>query len=177
MVSIAKALDKVEQPIQVIFLCGENAQVREAIDQLPTSYPKRTFGFVRRVDHLMEMADVMIGKPGPGTTFEALAKGLPVLLERNGGTLPQEIAVANYVVEQGFGRTYRNHRELLRGVEAVLADWSGLPASRPAPFRSDNEIRAILDFLYPAQKCVDQARNGPSVGARQLRAIRAVRES
>src|SRR5581483_5024439 len=49
------------------------------------------------------LSDFFIGKPGPGSISEAIAMGLPVIIERNMWTLPQERYNAEWVEEQGAG--------------------------------------------------------------------------
>jgi UDP-N-acetylglucosamine:LPS N-acetylglucosamine transferase len=38
----------------------------------------------------MALSDFFIGKPGPGSISEALSKHLPVIIDCNAWTLPQE---------------------------------------------------------------------------------------
>ena len=45
----------------------------------------------------MRAADFMIGKPGPGSIAEAMLRHLPVLVECNSWTLPQERYNAEWV--------------------------------------------------------------------------------
>ena len=51
----------------------------------------------------MSAADFFIGKPGPGSISEALAMKLPVIVERNAWTLPQERYNSEWVRERGVG--------------------------------------------------------------------------
>ncbi len=51
----------------------------------------------------MQLADFFIGKPGPGSLSEALAMHLPVIVERNAWTLPQERYNADWVLENEVG--------------------------------------------------------------------------
>ena len=58
----------------------------------PCARASRMFveGFTREVPYYMHLADFFIGKPGPGSISEAIAMKLPVIVERNAWTLPQE---------------------------------------------------------------------------------------
>ena len=51
----------------------------------------------------MALADFFIGKPGPGSISEALQFHLPVIVEANSKTLPQERYNAQWVTEKHFG--------------------------------------------------------------------------
>ena len=56
----------------------------------------------------MQLADFFIGKPGPGSISEAIAMRLPVIVETNAWTLPQERFNAVWVMEKGVGISLRN---------------------------------------------------------------------
>ena len=60
-------------------------------------------GFTTSVNYYMQLADFFIGKPGPGSVSEALAMQLPVIVECNAWTLPQERYNAEWVVEKEVG--------------------------------------------------------------------------
>ncbi len=103
MVSIARALNKTSQPLQLIMLCGKNAKVAAELRALDQQIPMFIEGFTREVPLYMELADFFIGKPGPGSISEALAKRLPVIVERNAWTMAHERYNAAWVEEQGTG--------------------------------------------------------------------------
>jgi 1,2-diacylglycerol 3-beta-galactosyltransferase len=69
----------------------------------------------------MQLADFFIGKPGPGSVSEALLMGLPVVVERNAWTLPQERYNAEWIVEQDVGVVVRHFRHINQAVERLLA--------------------------------------------------------
>jgi 1,2-diacylglycerol 3-beta-galactosyltransferase len=68
----------------------------------------------------MHLADFFIGKPGPGSISEALAMKLPVIVECNARTLPQERYNAAWVLEKQVGLVLRSFRHITRTVEALL---------------------------------------------------------
>ena len=70
----------------------------------------------------MELADFFIGKPGPGSISEALAKGLPVIVQRNVWTMAHERYNADWVEEQGVGLVVRSFSsEIFSAVQTLLA--------------------------------------------------------
>ena len=77
-------------------------------------------GFTKEVPRYMRLADYMIGKPGPGSISEALEMHLPVIVERNAWTLPQERYNADWIREQGVGIVLRNFRGIARALEELL---------------------------------------------------------
>ncbi len=68
----------------------------------------------------MGLADFFVGKPGPGSISEALKMDLPVIVERNAWTLPQERYNAQWVAENQFGVVLKNFRQIDRAVAELL---------------------------------------------------------
>jgi len=95
MVKIAKALNAPETGVQLILLCGRNDAVTGELRALPPHIPMHVEGFTREVAAYMEISDFFIGKPGSGSISEALAKRLPVIVQRNAATMPQERTTRN----------------------------------------------------------------------------------
>jgi len=156
MVEIAEALDQADTPLQLIMLCGKNADVAAKLRSRQTQegekrVPMFVEGFTRDIPLYMELADFFIGKPGPGSISEALAKRLPVIVERNSWTLAHEKYNADWVEEQGFGLVVRDWGEGICGaVERLLApeNYSGF-RQRVANTRNRAvfEIPAMLDEI------------------------------
>jgi 1,2-diacylglycerol 3-beta-galactosyltransferase len=121
MFEIAKLLDKSGLDVQVIAVCGKSKKLEAAMRRGPWSLAMHVVGFTREVPHLMRLADFFIGKPGPGSISEAVAMGLPVIIERNRWTLPQERYNADWVEEQGVGISLRSFkREIVDAVRQML---------------------------------------------------------
>ena len=79
-------------------------------------------GFTREVPRFMRLADFFIGKPGPGSISEAVAMGLPVIIERNQWTLPQERYNADWVEEEGVGITLGSFKKEIVGAARQMLD-------------------------------------------------------
>lgn len=77
-------------------------------------------GFTKEVPYYMHLSDFFIGKPGPGSLSEALLMHLPVIVECNAWTLPQERYNARWVEERNVGVTLRNFREIVPAVKNLL---------------------------------------------------------
>ena len=77
-------------------------------------------GFTKEVHKLMRAADFLIGKPGPGSIAEAMVRRLPVLIECNAWTLPQERYNAEWVTEKRVGLVLKSFREVVLGVRQIL---------------------------------------------------------
>lgn len=117
MLRIARLLDASGADVQVIAICGKNKKLEAAMRAEPWRMAMHVVGFTREVPRFMRLADFFIGKPGPGSISEAVAMGLPVIIERNHWTLPQERYNADWVEEQGVGISLRRFQ--LQIVDAV----------------------------------------------------------
>jgi hypothetical protein len=107
---------------QLILICGKNAGLADRLRQLPVRAPRYVEGFTSEIPYYMSLADFFIGKPGPGSISEAVAMSLPVIVERNMWTLPQERYNADWVLERSAGLVLPNFRGIRGAVEALLRD-------------------------------------------------------
>jgi Glycosyltransferase family 28 C-terminal domain/Monogalactosyldiacylglycerol (MGDG) synthase len=90
MIDIAKELNQGNCGVQLILICGHNQKLADELKEMPTRKPIAVVGFAQNVEYYMALADFFIGKPGPGSISEALQFHLPVIVECNSKTLPQE---------------------------------------------------------------------------------------
>lgn len=121
MYSIAERLGNSTLDLQLIVICGRNQRLRQKLKALKSRNPIWVEGFTKEIPHFMRMADFFIGKPGPGSISEALQMKLPVIVERNAWTLPQERYNAEWVQEQGVGLVVRHFREIESAVQRLLS--------------------------------------------------------
>jgi 1,2-diacylglycerol 3-beta-galactosyltransferase len=120
MRDIARKLDASELPLQLVLICGRNQELAEQIRALPHRMPWHVEGFTTEIPYYMHLSDFMIGKPGPGSISEALAMGLPVIVQRNAATLPQERYNAQWVLEREVGMVFSSHRNIERAVRKMI---------------------------------------------------------
>jgi 1,2-diacylglycerol 3-beta-galactosyltransferase len=120
ILKIARLLNKPTNETQLILLCGRNEAVRRAVEKLQRRIPRLVEGFTREVPRFMGLSDFFIGKPGPGCISEALAMGLPVIVERNAWTLAHERYNAKWIEEQGVGMVVHNFSRIGRAVREML---------------------------------------------------------
>jgi 1,2-diacylglycerol 3-beta-galactosyltransferase len=96
----------------------------------------------------MALSDFFIGKPGPGSISEALQFDLPVVVERNKKTMPQERYNTAWIAEKRLGIVLRSFGEIAAGVEQLLREetFAELRANaRAYSNRAIFEIPSILD--------------------------------
>ena len=113
---------------QLIFICGRNESLAKKLRALAAAAPRHVEGFTNEVPHFMRLADFFIGKPGPGSISEAMAMHLPVIVERNAWTLPQERYNADWVREHEVGLVLPNFRAIAPAVQEMLGSLEKLRA-------------------------------------------------
>ncbi|HWJ03403.1 MAG TPA: glycosyltransferase [Verrucomicrobiae bacterium] len=77
-----KTMLAVPKPLQIVVIAGKNAKLQQALSTLQVQQGQsvKVFGHVDNIHEFMEVADLVITKPGGLTSAEALAKGLPLVL-------------------------------------------------------------------------------------------------
>ncbi len=140
MIEIAKRLAPLANRLQLIFLCGRNQAVADALREMsremsrempreipnaigsdrPVSIQQAVIGFTPEIAHYMHLADFFIGKPGNVSVSEAIAMNLPPIVERNWLTLPQERYAADWIKEKEVGLTVSSFRKIYPAVEAMI---------------------------------------------------------
>ena len=122
MLDIVKCLDRGKSNLQLILICGNNQKLLAKLRSLETEtrFPIFAEGFTQEIDYYMSISDFFIGKPGPGSISEALQFHLPLIVECNGRTLPQERYNAQWITENRLGIVLRSFRKIASGVEELL---------------------------------------------------------
>jgi hypothetical protein len=120
MYEIVERLEAAELPLQLIAICGRNEKLAEGFRARAWKIPLNIVGFTKEVHRLMRAADFLIGKPGPGSVAEAMVRRLPVILECNAWTLPQERYNTEWVKEKKVGIVLNDFGEIVNGIKQLL---------------------------------------------------------
>jgi hypothetical protein len=120
MFDITERLDAANLPVQLILVCGRNEALAAKLRARKWRMPVNVLGFTKEIHKWMRAADFLIGKPGPGSIAEAVVRKLPVLIECNSWTLPQERYNAEWVIEKRVGIVLKNFKEVVSGVRQML---------------------------------------------------------
>ncbi|MEQ1947982.1 MAG: glycosyltransferase [Bryobacteraceae bacterium] len=107
---------------QLILVCGRNEKLAAQLRARSSKSPHYVEGFTQEIPTYMHLSDFFIGKPGPGSISEAVAMKLPVIVERNAWTLPQERFNAEWVIEKGAGLVVNNFHGIGQAVDQLLAN-------------------------------------------------------
>jgi UDP-N-acetylglucosamine:LPS N-acetylglucosamine transferase len=156
MLEIAERLGNSGLPLQTILICGRNEALRSRLRSLKTPAPMYVEGFTTDIPYYMRLADFFIGKPGPGSISEAIAMRLPVIVESNLWTLPQERYNAEWVLENRVGFVVPNFRQIAEAARKLLdpATLTSYRANTSAiRNRAIYEIPEILDGLLTMDRC------------------------
>ena len=133
-----------------VLLKAKNESLRGRLAARRWRMPVFVEGFTTEVPHYMRLADFFIGKPGPGSISEAASLHLPMVMERNAWTLPQERYNTDWVKENGAGIVLDNFREIAPALRRLLVNGE-LQRYRANLARLNNravfEIPPILDRL------------------------------
>ena len=162
MLKIAQRLCRIPEPLQMIFICGHNDKLAATLRALPPTKPMFIEGFTQHVSHYMSLSNFFIGKPGPGSIAEALHFGLPVIVECNARTLPQERYNAQWVRENEVGIVLDSFDDIDRAVLKILA------AGRLDRLKSKvaaHENRAIYEVVDILKKLMNGNTEVPVIAA------------
>ena len=130
---LPSTLEQSRLDLQLIFVCGKNDKLASALRAQKSRHPRFVEGFTTQVNRYMQLADFFIGKPGPGSVSEALAMHLPVIVECNAWTLPQERYNADWILEKEVGVVLPNFRKI-GGAAAQMIEprrWLAIGRMRP----------------------------------------------
>jgi UDP-N-acetylglucosamine:LPS N-acetylglucosamine transferase len=108
MLRIAKLL----ADTQLILVCGHNAALANELRAIHTQCKHLIVGFTSDINYYMSLSDFFIGKPGPGCLSEALQQKLPVIVERNQWTMPQERYNTDWVLENDVGIVLKSFKSI-----------------------------------------------------------------
>lgn len=135
----------------VVVICGRNDALRDELlaAQLPDL---RVEGYVDGMAAYLAASDVVIGKAGPASVYEALAVGRPVLVTAYAGL--NERGVVRFLEQRSLGRYVRDTTELRRALRRLRDDPNALISvearCRELGLRQQTEAlaRRIVSFLH-----------------------------
>jgi hypothetical protein len=153
MVDITKKLNEAGSGVQLILLCGHNQKLAVQLKGLQTRKPIAVVGFAQNVEYYMALADFFIGKPGPGSISEALQFHLPVIVECNSKTLPQERYNAEWVTEKGYGIVVPSFKRIAPAVQRLLQSATFDEFRRKANAYSN---RALMEVPIVLEQCAER---------------------
>jgi 1,2-diacylglycerol 3-beta-galactosyltransferase len=147
MIELAQAMRDVPHSAQVVFLCGRNEALADELRSMDLPYPVQVLGFTDKVARYLSASDLFIGKPGPGSTSEAMALGLSMLLDKS-LALPQEAAVLRHVIKTDAGQAFSTSADFSEHFrKAISAIETGQSRQPIAANTSPADILQIMDRI------------------------------
>lgn len=156
---VVKSLLHLERPLQIMVIAGTNKKLIRWLRRRVVATHKKLliFEYVKNVDELMELATLIITKPGGMTTSEALAKGLPMVIV---DPIPgQETRNCEFLLKKGIAVYVEKEKDIGREVESLMNVPERLKVLREAALRH-GKPRAALDI---AQLILNTSRSPMSV--------------
>lgn len=157
-VAILRALFSLGDRLQVIALCGRNAQARKDLDEWTAKnapFPVRTLGFSDEMPRLLQVSSAVLARAGATTAGEALLCQCPIIFNGLGGMMPQELPAWRYFERRGIGSAiYR-----ASAIQPIIARWLDQPEvltqirSRMNQIRDTTVPRQALELLLGASLC------------------------
>lgn len=120
MLEIAKRLESFGEKLQLIFICGRNEELAQALCESQGIQKRFVTTFTKEIPYYMHLADFFINKPGACSISEALVMKLPMITERNFSTLVHERYNADWVEEKEVGLVVSNFHNIDRAVKKLL---------------------------------------------------------
>ena len=167
MVERLKAL---EPRVQVIVVCGRNADLKQRVEHLVRDSGDRfrVLGYTDDMPALMRVADLLISKPGGMTSAEALAAGLPMCIVN---PIPgQEERNSDHLLEEGIAVKCNDLGTLSFKIQRLLDDPERLDAmrARALNFARPQAAQTVVNTL------LDESQNVPPLSlSRQQRSLMA----
>jgi len=147
MIAIYRALKAVKRNVQVVFLCGHNVKLYESMKKEvgQSAIPTAVLPFHDSMADVMAACDLMVTKAGGLTSFEAVARRLPMAIDMITTPMPQEYGTARMLVEQGLATAIERADDIVAVVEKMTCR-RDLEA-RPLPLKHQlDQVDAIFNI-------------------------------
>jgi 1,2-diacylglycerol 3-beta-galactosyltransferase len=153
---IARTISQARLPLQLIVIAGRNKRLLEKLRKTHWEIPVKSTGFVTNMPDWMRAADIIITKAGPSTIFEAMACGLPIIL--NGNLPGQEEGNVEFVIDNEVGLYCPKPKQILDALEAWLTPGSEVIAQMTARATKIARPNAALDVAKLLVDYLDKPR-------------------
>lgn len=104
-ITILKELEQSKINVQVIALCGQNHALKSKIKKISKEFTYinvHTLGKQKDMHSLMLISNLIVARPGTGTTSESILSGCPIVFNIIGGIMPQECITVNFMHTKGI---------------------------------------------------------------------------
>lgn len=149
---MALAVDQAQLEMAMVIIAGRNETLRHNLENANLKTKSRIYGFADNIPDLMNAADIILTKAGPGTISEAFIAGLPIILYSK---MPgQEDGNVDYVVNKGAGVWAPEPEQVVNTLRywlnnpAVLQQVSAVSRSLARPDASKDIAGKIIEAAF-----------------------------
>ena len=117
---VVKSLQAIDSPLQTIVITGTNQKLNKWLKKEQRHFAKKVlfYEYANNVDELMEVATLIVTKPGGLTTSECLAKGLPMVIVN---PIPgQEMRNTDFLLKNGIAIRIDKTSDIGEEIELLL---------------------------------------------------------
>lgn len=147
----------VGRPLQIVAVTGRNEKLKADLEKLaiPPRHRAVILGFTKEIDEWMQLADLVVSKPGGLTTSETLARGAAMVIVN---PIPgQESRNSDFLLENGAAVKVNNAATMAWKVTQLLGDPHRLETLR-ANVRRIARPRAAFEVV---EKSLELLKNRP----------------
>lgn len=166
-----KSLMKTERQLQIVAIVGTNGKMVDSLKKYADCENKKllVYKFANNVDELMDLADLIITKPGGMTTAESLAKGLPMIIIN---PIPgQEMHNTDFIISRKLGMRVDSPAEIGSVVDELLNNPEQLKKMSEASYHyaKPHAAKNIANLICaPTQKSSQQEQLIPELESVKL---------
>jgi len=149
-----RAVDEAGMDLMLAVIAGRNEALQNSLENAGLTTPAFIYGFVDNMPDLMNAADILLSKAGPGTISEGFIAGLPIILYSK---MPgQENGNVDYVLNEGAGVWAPSPEEILDTLRYwnanpdVLAEVTAISRRLAMPDASYDIAQRIIDTVSGA---------------------------
>jgi len=149
-----QALSRLKKPMHIVACIGRDERLRAAINgiKLPPHITLSIVGFTNRISDLMSVSDLLITKPGPNSICEAMASGLPVLIDQTTGNIWWEVLNVDFVKKNHIGDIVKRFKEINGKITRFLDDAKYVRSIKARMVK----IQAGIDFRQRIRCLIDR---------------------
>lgn len=152
--SFYRWIDRIEH-VKTVLISGNNVKRKEKIEKLSLENVK----VIEHTDHMpeyMQMADILIGKAGGITVFEAIVSLLPTIVYNP--LLGQELENCKFIHEEGLGIITTNPKELKKAILSLFCAKTRDPIiENLKKVRNGVNTRLIVERILDTKRVNDES--------------------
>ncbi len=121
MLKIYRAMAGIGKPFQTIVLCGNNVHLYNLFKQRAGAMKFKTLVIPKlpSLSDAMNACDLLVTKAGGLTTYEAVARRVPMAIDMLTAPMPQERGTAEMLIEVGLAKPLKKQSDIVAIVEGL----------------------------------------------------------